>query len=151
MNSLSYLGSPRFLFVFWHETQERIFLKGTFSLEVKWSVYMPWGRLTLFSSLWQTIKSGLKPPRYRGDILLLPTKAGCTHASAHTQHTCYICAPLHTHILHKHTSPTYTTHTPSIYTHTPPTDTSHTHTQSPFSHLLQKSPTHKMLDTSHLF
>lgn len=42
MNPLSYVGSPRFLFVFWHAIQEHISLKGTLVLEVKWSVYAIW-------------------------------------------------------------------------------------------------------------
>lgn len=129
MNSLSYLGSPRFLFVFWHAMQEHIFLKGTFLLEVKWSVYAIWEADIVFPSVWQTIKSGLMPPGNKGAILLLQIKAGCAHTQntrpTHTQ-------PLHTYILYKHTSPmyihyTHTLYTNSSYIYTPPTHMSHTH------------------------
>lgn len=151
MNSLSYLGSPRFLFVFWHAMQEHIFLKGTFLLEVKWSVYAIWEADIVLPSVWQTIESGLKPPGNRGDVLLLQIKAGC----AHTQNT----RPTHnTHPTHTQALCTYTIHirctqTPLIYTH-PHTHVPHTpppHTQTPFAHPLQKIPTHQMLDTAHLF
>lgn len=64
MNSLSYIGSPRFLLVFWHAIQEHISLKGTFVLEVKWSEYSIW-EADLFSPVWQTNKSRLKLPRNR--------------------------------------------------------------------------------------
>lgn len=125
MNSLSYLGSPRFLFVFWHAMQEHIFLKGTFLLEVKWSVYAFWEADIVLPSVWQTIKSGLKPPGNTGDVLLLQIKAGC----AHTQNTrpTHNTHPTHTHKPYVHTLYTYTAHKLPLYIYTPPIPMSHTH------------------------
>lgn len=73
-----------------------------------------------------------------------------TYPSTYTPYTLAPYTTIHTSFTHAYAHPTQTYH----FTNMPYTTHIHTHTlHNPldFSHLLQKSPTYEMLDTSYLF